>query len=409
MSVVVLAVSAVNVVVKIGAYCGFAAIIGLAVMSMLYFAQAREVKRLREWAGRAPERDAELAQRVQSDAQRRVVAQPMAPATTAAQQAEAARTAAAAALYAKVPAPPPPPAPLVGPPGQLARPVAPGAVPGTLPATTAATPPATTPAPGGVPAATAPGLGSAASVTTPTPTPKPTPAPAPAPGSFPGAVTPAATNAAAAAGAASMYANGAGGQDTHESDAARPDPLEGPLPLDTFAAGEDDGSFGFSAGRTGAIIGGAVAAVLVAVVLMIALTQGDSSPAKPNELGVVTQPATGSPPASGGTSTSATRPPAVDRRATRVAVLNGTTQTGLARTVADEVEKARFTISGTENNADQAVPATTVSYRDGAQKAAQIVAQTIGIDRSSVQPVDANVSAAADADVVVIVGADKIG
>ncbi|MDX6727965.1 MAG: hypothetical protein QOK49_2770, partial [Baekduia sp.] len=36
-----------------GAYAGFAAVLGLAVLSLLYFAQAREVKRLREWAGRA--------------------------------------------------------------------------------------------------------------------------------------------------------------------------------------------------------------------------------------------------------------------------------------------------------------------------------------------------------------------
>ena len=42
-------------------YAGFAAIVGLGVLSLLYFAQAREVKRLREWAGRAPERDADLA------------------------------------------------------------------------------------------------------------------------------------------------------------------------------------------------------------------------------------------------------------------------------------------------------------------------------------------------------------
>ena len=51
-----------------GSYFGYAAVIGLGVLSLLYFAQAREVKRLREWAGRSPERDAELAQRVQSDA-----------------------------------------------------------------------------------------------------------------------------------------------------------------------------------------------------------------------------------------------------------------------------------------------------------------------------------------------------
>jgi hypothetical protein len=385
-----------DTIVKIGAYAGYASIVGLAVLSLLYFAQAREVKRLREWAGRAPERDAELALRVQTDAQKRVVAQPLSPATTAAQQAEAARTAAAAALYAKV-TPAPPPAPLVGPPGQLARPVAPGAVPGTLPAATT-----TTPAPGSVPGAVSPAPtptpapGSVPGAMLPTPT--PTPTPTPAPGSVPGAAM------AAVASSSSIVGNGAG-QETHESDAARPDPADGPLPHQSFSDG-DDGSFGFSPGRTGAIIGGAVAVVLVAVVLMIALTQGGDSPSKPNELGVVTQAAS-SPPASAPSSKASTTA-GVDRRATRVAVLNGTTQTGLARAVADEVEKARFTISGT-SNAGTAAPSTTVSYRDGSQRAAQIVAQVIGVDRSSVQPVAADASAAADADVVVVVGADKIG
>src|ERR1700752_3181519 len=60
---------------KYGAYVGIAAFFGLAILSLLYFSQAREVKRLREWAGRAPERAAELGQRVTTDA-RRVVAQP---------------------------------------------------------------------------------------------------------------------------------------------------------------------------------------------------------------------------------------------------------------------------------------------------------------------------------------------
>ena len=54
---------------KYGGYAGFAAVIGLAVLALLYFAQAREVKRLREWAGRAPERAAELAARVHGRAQ----------------------------------------------------------------------------------------------------------------------------------------------------------------------------------------------------------------------------------------------------------------------------------------------------------------------------------------------------
>jgi hypothetical protein len=41
---------------EIGAAAGVVAAVGLAVLSTLYFSQARDVKRLREWAGRAPER-----------------------------------------------------------------------------------------------------------------------------------------------------------------------------------------------------------------------------------------------------------------------------------------------------------------------------------------------------------------
>jgi len=45
---------------KYGAYVGIAAFLGLAVLTVLYFAQARELKRLRDWAGRAPERAQEV-------------------------------------------------------------------------------------------------------------------------------------------------------------------------------------------------------------------------------------------------------------------------------------------------------------------------------------------------------------
>jgi LytR cell envelope-related transcriptional attenuator len=50
-----------DILQEVGSYAGLAAIIGLAVLSALYFSQARDVKRLREWAGRAPERSAEEA------------------------------------------------------------------------------------------------------------------------------------------------------------------------------------------------------------------------------------------------------------------------------------------------------------------------------------------------------------
>src|SRR3954471_16292951 len=50
-----------HVVEQIGSIAGFAAVIGLAVLSALYFSQARDLRRLREWGGRAPERAAEIA------------------------------------------------------------------------------------------------------------------------------------------------------------------------------------------------------------------------------------------------------------------------------------------------------------------------------------------------------------
>ena len=61
-----------EIIEQIGSYAGLAAIVGLAVLSALYFSQARDVKRLREWAGRAPERAAQPP----VPAPQRVVAQP---------------------------------------------------------------------------------------------------------------------------------------------------------------------------------------------------------------------------------------------------------------------------------------------------------------------------------------------
>jgi hypothetical protein len=44
---------------RVGSYAGLAAFLGLAVLALLYFSQARDVRRLRDWAGRAPERAGE--------------------------------------------------------------------------------------------------------------------------------------------------------------------------------------------------------------------------------------------------------------------------------------------------------------------------------------------------------------
>lgn len=54
-----------DILLNVGAVAGFAAILGLAVLAMLYFSQARDVRRLREWAGREPERAEEVELRAQ--------------------------------------------------------------------------------------------------------------------------------------------------------------------------------------------------------------------------------------------------------------------------------------------------------------------------------------------------------
>src|SRR4051794_41352672 len=69
---------------KYGAYVGIACFFGLAVLSLLYFAQARELRRLRDWAGRSPEFEwEELDRRVLSLESRRAAPQRAAAAVAA--------------------------------------------------------------------------------------------------------------------------------------------------------------------------------------------------------------------------------------------------------------------------------------------------------------------------------------
>ena len=116
-------------------------------LSLLYFAQAREVKRLREWAGRAPERDAELQERVAAEAQVRAAtpaprpaAAPQTPAGAAIAPGAVAATA-AAAKPAQPGAAPPAASPLAAPATAAA-----GQKPGVAPVPAAATAAAAAPA-----------------------------------------------------------------------------------------------------------------------------------------------------------------------------------------------------------------------------------------------------------------------
>jgi hypothetical protein len=65
-----------DLIEQIGAILGLAAFVGLAVVVLLYFQQARDVRRLREWAGRAPERAAEVAEEAAAAAAREAGIEP---------------------------------------------------------------------------------------------------------------------------------------------------------------------------------------------------------------------------------------------------------------------------------------------------------------------------------------------
>ena len=54
---------------SIGPVLGIVAFVGLAILAFLLFQQARDIRRLREWAGRAPERATEAADAVQAAAE----------------------------------------------------------------------------------------------------------------------------------------------------------------------------------------------------------------------------------------------------------------------------------------------------------------------------------------------------
>lgn len=56
---------------EIGAFAGLAAFLGLALLAMLAFSQGRDLRRLREWAGSAPERDGERKDATSASAAKR--------------------------------------------------------------------------------------------------------------------------------------------------------------------------------------------------------------------------------------------------------------------------------------------------------------------------------------------------
>jgi len=432
-----------EIIQEIGSYAGFAAVLGLAVLSALYFSQARDVKRLREWAGRAPERST-----VPVPAQtQRVVAQPIAR----------------------------PPAQAPGP--AVPRP------PGPLPATPAAQP------------AQASAAGAAPAV-----------AKGPAPATPAGAGTEAAADDAddrdldagedvtaldtvahelPDAEDASAESNGDGGPDEQPRDGddtpvvdeepsglAEPDsdPADGDddtddgvEPDDEPEAGDDTGEWSpedehsglefteehdavtaattlpprppqpfprragaTAAGRQGRgailppyaesrptdgprsqspgsrrplllAIAGALALALV-VFGVLQVTGGDDS-------GTSDGGGLSATPSDSGDGARAREP--IDPASVTVAVLNGTTEAGLAAQIGDQIANEGFVRGVVTNNTDQARAESVVLYAPGAEREAIDVSRRLDIPQR--EPIDAaSQSLAGDATVVVIAGADQI-
>jgi hypothetical protein len=169
-----------------------------------------------------------------------------------------------------------------------------------------------------------------------------------------------------------------------------------------------DAADGRSPGRVAAIVGGALGAIAVVAVAGILLFGGggDSPPSKPNS---VAQPTTGNAGAANGSATPKA-PARLNRKAVPLAVLNGTTVTGLARGAADKLTAKGYNEPNvvTNDTTNQARPATQVFYEPKARAAALDVAKILGVPTAQVKPMDANARALSDrAEVAVYVGADK--
>jgi hypothetical protein len=354
----ILALSVSDKIDQYGAYAGLASVLGLAVLSLLYFAQAREVKRLREWAGRSPERAAEVQERAVAAAQQRAIVAPQRPATP------------------------------VGAP-------APAVAPGARPA--AATPAGQTQGAPAVAAAAATAAGAA------------TAAPgvpvgaggADGPGQ-PTTAMPAANGAAGAGGAGSPVATPPvrPGQPLRVPGATTPPPSR-------LSEPDDDGGSRLAVfGAIGAIV---VVAIVAVVLLTGALGGGDTTTQSPNTIGTPSADSNADESPTKTTSKSATPAAAPAPGSYTVAVLNGTTVPGLARGVANRLQNTKFKIGNVTNAATQDRSATLVEFAPGHRAEADAVARAIDVGRDAIQPLSAGSKTIAgdQATVVVTVGSDQ--
>jgi hypothetical protein len=363
-----LAFSIHHFVSSVGADAGFAAIVGLAILVLLYFAQARETSSLRDQSVSASERVAELERRLAQlgSAAVRAVGRPE-PAEHTALAVPAAPAGVAAPALASatrlIPLPP-----------QLA--------PAPTPAPAPATPmPAAMPA-SGVAVAPAPV----------------TPPPATVAASAGGA-PPVATPAPAAAPAAS---NGTG-EHAVARPAVQPRPVKKIRPGGGYTPPPPPplrpGRRGPGARRFIPIVVGVVlAGIAVAAILIVTSSSGNSN----------------APAAGRTTNAPAPRTKAAFKPSSvTVAVLNGTDVSQLAHRVALKLQHVGYKEGTVATASDQTHSITLVGYLGGHRHAAHEVARALGLSSASVAPADQNAqqvacppSSSCRTSVIVTVGTD---
>lgn len=384
-----------NFISSVGADAGFAAIIGLAVLILLYFAHARETANLREEASILAERlqqaEAKVAELlrpapvnapvpagegVHLTDRRGFDGAPFAPAGVGAP--------ALAAATRVVPLPEPAPA----------APLTPAPAPALAMAGAAAAP-SRTAAPSSAPAFGVPPSPSPSPSPAPTASPSPAPAsPAPAPVPAPRPVIPAPATAAGANGGGRGAAAG-GGPSRGPSPAGAIPPRSLP-PLDSPASGSS------SAGRRIAIGLAALVLLGVVAVALVILTRSPSSPKV-------------APPSRTTNAPAVTRPPSFVPSTVTVAVLNGTATNQLAHRVAAKLASSGYKEGRVATAANQTETSTVVAYLPGAKNRidALHVATALNLKPTAVAPIDQATQQVAcpppgpcTANVVVTVGQD---
>lgn len=368
-----LALSVHHFISSVGADAGFAAIIGLAILVLLYFAQARETATLRDHAYEAADRIQQLEARV-AQLTGGAIAEPPAQPASAAQ-----------------PARPPAPVSASSPsssPAPSSGPVAPAGV--GAPALSAATKLIPTAAPAGAVALAAGAAhGSSAVEAEPTITARDERTANPAP----------ATAAGAANGGSRAQTRAMGG-----STAAPPPRVQGRpggAPPGRRPAAPARARQPHGGGPNRLLVGGLVAAAVAIVVVLLVILTGGSSPSK-------TRTAT-----TNAQSSHRVRQAVVNPSTVTVAVLNGTSTPGLAGSIATKLSGKGYKQGTVATASDQTATTTTVAYLPGFRRDALSVATALKVGAGSVQPVNQTAQAVAcpppaacPANVVVTVGSD---